>query len=241
MVRKIRSVILFTYIETVSHIRVKEAFFFGFVFPVFIFILFGNIWGGKEQYDYAKFLLSGVIAMTITSDSIFGIGPVIRVYRTNNILKFLRNLPISIIYHFLGFFLSRILIMFFSIFLLCICSIIFFKTNILLSDVILYLTGIILGIILFAFLSLNVSFFSKSEMGRGILSFTFFIMLFLSGAFYPVNMLPEAIRPLSQALPLTHLTNFLRGDYFYLWIILGWIIGLGGLFYYLFHKLSLTR
>jgi ABC-type multidrug transport system permease subunit len=66
-------------------------------------------------------------------------------------------------------------------------------------------------------------------------------MLFLSGAFYPVNMLPEAIRPLSQALPLTHLTNFLRGDYFYLWVILGWIIGLGGLFYYLFHKLSLTR
>jgi ABC-2 type transport system permease protein len=241
MYRNIKSALLFTYIETVSYIRVKEAFFFAFVFPIFIFILFGNIWGGDASYDYAKFLLSGVIGMTITSDSIFSIGPVIRVYRTNNVLKFLRNLPISILFHFFGFFLSRILIMTFAILILCISSVLFFNTNLLAQDFITFVVGIFMGSLVFAFLSLNVSFFSKAEMGRGILSFIFFIMLFLSGAFYPINMLPEALQPIAKVLPLTHLIHFLRGDYSYLWILMGWIVALGALFSLLFNRVSIKR
>lgn len=241
MTRVIRTVFLFAYIQTLSHIRIKEAFFFGFVFPIFIFVLFGNIWGGAEKYDYAKFLLSGVIAMTITSDSIFSIGPVIRAYRSNNIIKFLKNLPISILYHFMGFFLSKIIVMVIAIVLLCLTSIIFFNTRILMADIFLYTSGIFLGTIMFAFLSLNVSLYSNPEGGRGVLSFVFFIMLFLSGAFYPIEFIPSVIRPISYALPLTHLTFFLRGDFFYFWIIILWIILLGGLFSYLFYKSSINR
>lgn len=128
-----------------------------------------------------------------------------------------------------------------AIVLLCLTSIIFFNTRILMADIFLYTSGIFLGTIMFAFLSLNVSLYSNPEGGRGVLSFVFFIMLFLSGAFYPIEFIPSVIRPISYALPLTHLTFFLRGDFFYFWIIILWIILLGGLFSYLFYKSSINR
>ena len=39
----------------------------------------------------------------------------------------------------------------------------------------------------------------------------YFLMLFLSGASFPQEMLPEAVRKISALLPLTHAVNVLRG------------------------------
>lgn len=238
---RIKSIVLLTYMEILSHLRVKEAFFFGFVFPVFLYILFGNIWGSEANKNYYSFLLTGVISMTIASDSIFGIGPVMRTYKTNNIIKFLKNLPVGIIYYFIGFFISRIVLMVLAIFLLILIGILVFGVSLSFHDLGRIILGIILGISMFAFLSLNLSFFAKAERGRGILSFVFFIMLFLSGAFYPVEALPRMMGIISNFLPLTHLTLFLRGEQIYFWVILGWILVMGFVFYWLFNKLSVKR
>ncbi|MCC8088615.1 MAG: ABC transporter permease [Rikenellaceae bacterium] len=240
MRKKLCSIFTLMYVETLSHIRVKEAFFFGFIFPLFIYLLFGSIWGSEYQ-SYKTSLLSGVIAMTIASDSIFGIGPIMRIYRNNNVIKFLRNLPMNIMNYFTGFFLSRLVSLILAIMLLCICAILIFKINISLEMIIVYIIGSILGVTMFAFMSLSISFFSRAEIGRGLLSFVFFVMLFLSGAFLPIFLLPPFLRSVSYVLPLTHLTMFMNGNYSYIWALLGWIATFGMIFYLIFNRQSMKR
>ena len=55
---------------------------------------------------------------------------------------------------------------------------------------------------------------------QGIVSLPNFIFMFLSGIFFPLEMMPSWIRPLVNVIPLTYLGDALRatmidaGDYF---------------------------
>ena len=74
--------------QLLIYLRIKQAVFFSIAFPVFLFVIFGNIWGVNE--GYIPFLLSGIIGMTIASDGLFAVGPVIREYYTNGLIKYFR-------------------------------------------------------------------------------------------------------------------------------------------------------
>ena len=99
--------ILSTYYQLLFFIRLKQSLFFSVTFPVFIFILFGTIW--SESLEYIPFLLSGVIGMTVMSDGLFSIGSVIKIYYKNNVIKYLRKMPFSILLHFGGLIISRMI------------------------------------------------------------------------------------------------------------------------------------
>ncbi|MBN1483054.1 ABC transporter permease [candidate division KSB1 bacterium] len=228
------------YLETVSFFRVKESFFFSFVFPVFIFVLFGTIWGDSYSY-YIPFLLSGVIGMTIASDAMFSIGPVIRLYHTNNVIKFLRNLPMNILSHFFGMLLSRILALGLAIFLVSTTAALIFKFRPSMSECSFYMVGSILGVMLFSFLGLFLSSFSNRQSGRGFINLLFFVMIFLSGCFYPVQRLPVFLQHIAQFLPLTHLLEFIRQDTRVIWYLIGWILLFMILFYFVFYKKQILR
>jgi ABC-2 type transport system permease protein len=74
----------------------------------------------------------------------------------------------------------------------------------------------ILGIVLLGaatFISLGymlISFVSTLKAGQGIVQIVQFPMMFLSGIFFPLEMMPEYIRPLVNILPLTYLGDLLR-------------------------------
>lgn len=242
MIRNVKILLASCYVETLSFLRHKEAFFFGMVFPVFMFLLFGNIWGAEHTtYNYISFLLTGIAAMTIASDSLFSIGPVIRIYRDNNILKMLRCLPFNVMIHFLGIFISRIAAMLITLIILILTSIAVFGYVIPVQRLIFLISGVLTGTVLFSFMGLIISFYTKIETGRGLMSFIFFIMLFISGAFYPVSMLPGMLKSLAKLLPMTHLLNFIRGDTEYLYIIFLWIIVFSVIFTYVFYRKPVVR
>ncbi|MEO0297295.1 MAG: ABC transporter permease [candidate division WOR-3 bacterium] len=200
-------------LETKFFLRSKEAFFFGIIFPLFLFFLFGNLWGEKE---YLKFLLTGVIGMTISADAFFGVGPVIKTYKDYGILKLLKILPFNPIYHFTSIFISRIICSFISLFFLILLAILFFKMKFSFIELFIYLLGIIIGIFLFSFFSLSISLNYTSEGGRGIINFLYFIMLFFSGTFYPLEIMPDPLKILAYLSPLTYLNYFLRGNFLFL-------------------------
>jgi len=223
-----------TYLQTMTYFRIREAFFFAFIFPVFLFILFGYIWGSSGNVAYIHYLFTGIVGMTVTSDALFGIGPVIKMYRDNNILKFLNNIPSGLTNYLIGLFISRIIVMLLAITLTGIISHIAFKLDFELAEIVRLIIGVILGTFLFAFLGLFVAFRSKEESGRSALNFIFFIMLFLSGSFFPLTNLHPVVKSIAHAFPLTHVLNFIRGEVQYVWALLGWTI----LFYILFYFAS---
>ncbi len=74
----------------------------------------------------------------------------------------------------------------------------------------------VFGIVLigaFTFISLGymlITFANSMESGRGIVQVVQFPMLFLSGVFFPIELMPSYIRPIVKILPLTYLGNALR-------------------------------
>jgi len=231
-----------SFFETKIYFRNKEAFFFGLVFPAFLFILFGNIWGGSRGGEhYVIYLFSGIICMTIASDALFGIGPVIRIYREYGVINFLKNLPHNIIIHFLGLFVSRIIAMVIALIVIVLAQYFIFNILITAEQILYILTGMILGTIIFGFMGLTISFFSKASSSRGFLNFVFFVMLFISGAFYPLEFLPDILQKVSYVFPLTHLILMVRGELFYLYILIGWSILFLLTFYFTFNKVQLKR
>jgi ABC-2 type transport system permease protein len=55
-----------------------------------------------------------------------------------------------------------------------------------------------------------ISFAKSTEGGQGIIQVTQFPMMFLSGIFFPVEIMPDYIKPVVKAIPLTYLGDALR-------------------------------
>ena len=83
-------------------------------------------------------------------------------------------------------------------------------------------------VLLLAFLLCSLSFFSLGFILAGVMPTArtgqvvgmviFYPMLFLSGAGFPLELLPDKVRQFSNFLPLTHVVTLLRG----LWIGESW-------------------
>ncbi|NVO10661.1 MAG: ABC transporter permease [Bacteroidales bacterium] len=227
--KSLKSVIYFSYLQSVSSFRIKEVLFATIIFPVILFVIFGYLFQTNTGQSNI-FLLTGIIGMVVASDSLFAVGPVFNAYKQNNVLKFLQNLPVNIIYHFLGYFLSRIFVMLLTITIICSISAIFFSYPPTMKEIFTFLLGVILGQILFSFMSLVLTSFTKVEGGRIIISSIYTIMLFLSGTFIPIEKMGKPVLIISNMLPLTHFLLFLRGSYIYIFALIGWIILFGGMF-----------
>lgn len=72
---------------------------------------------------------------------------------------------------------------------------------------------VILGSLTFISLGyMLISFASSMESGRGIVQVVQFPMMFLSGIFFPVEIMPDYIKPVVKAIPLTYLGDALRQE-----------------------------
>lgn len=228
------------YINLVSYVRVKEALFFSMVFPVFLFTLFGFIWGNNYPGYIANIYL-GIIAMTVASDTLFGVGPVIRIYIATGTLKALKILPFNIVLHFIGLAASRLAAILISVLLITICAKVFFDYSPSLQTMLLVFVGLIAGALLFSFMGLLFAFSLKPESGRGAISMVYFLMLFVSGIFYPVSVMPDFLQKIAYVLPLTHLVAFLRGETHYIIYLLLWTAVFMVAFVYRYKKHTIKR
>lgn len=228
------------YYQLLIFLRVKQAVFFTLVFPAFLFIIFGSIWG-IDNPEYVFFLLSGVIGMTIASDGLFAIGPVVKEYYANGLIKYLRKLPFNILHHFIGLIISKIITLIFIVLVLCIASKIVFDYSVSIFNIANFIVGIFIGLFMFAFMGLAISFSGiKYGGGKGIINFFYFIVLFTSNAFYPAYAFNETVGIIGNTLPLNPILNLLRGEGFDITIVF-WLIIPVFIFYYLFNKVQVKR
>lgn len=228
-----------TMLQSRYYLRNRDAFFFTFGYPSFIFILFGLIWG--KQPNYLNVLFTGIIGMTVTSDALLGIGPVVKAYRDTGILKLLKVLPYSFFIHFTGIFLSRFFVSILSLLLLSIIGKFIFGMQYTFVSFCIYIIGIMLGTLLFGFLGLWVTMALRGEGGRGVLNFIFYPMLFFSGCFYPLEILPKFVLKIVYILPLTQLNLFMRGHYICAYALIFWIILFSYLSFYTFKLKEVRR
>ena len=240
--RNIKVVFATVYYQTLISARLTTALIFSLVFPVFVFCFFGTIWG-VENVEYIGFLLSGIIGLTIASDGMFSVGPVIKLYYANNLLKYFRTLPLNILSYYLGLFLSRVIRIFVSIILLSVVAALLFSYHVSADVLFLYLIGTFVGLLLFSLLGLVIAFYGRTHNSdQGILNLFYFANIFLSDTFYPVSDLNSVFHTVSLFVPLTYVLEYMRnGSITYLLVSLLWVSILAIIFYFTITRSSIKR
>jgi len=218
-----KSLLKMTWMETKLFFREPVGAFFTLIFPLMFLVLFGTIYGNEPTPMFGglgtiDISIPAYTAMIIATTGLMGISITMAAYREHGILRRLRTTPISP----LIVLLSQVIVYFLMT--------VFGMTLLILAGKLIYhvqFEGNALNVFLGFTLS-SLSFFSLGYILAGLLPTArtaqvvglalLYPMLFLSGAGFPRELLPETIIKISAFLPLTYVVTLLRG----LWIGEAW-------------------
>ncbi len=156
------------------------------------------------------FLLPGILAFTLMQICIAGSGFNIVEYRRKGILKRLFVTPITPSEFIAAICMARLVWCLVQITVLLTFAVFLLDVNIAGSYLSLYFI-VVLGTIIFLCIGFAVGSLAKTQEAVGALgSLVLIPQAFLSGAFFPIEAMPEVVQPVSLLLPLTHVVNSMR-------------------------------
>lgn len=159
---------------------------------------------------YVDWVLPGILGMNMMFSCLFGVGYVIVRYRKNAVLKRLKATPLSAFEFVSAQLVSRLFIVMFMSSAIYIGCNVFFDFYMLGSYFDLFVIGV-LGAFSLITLGLLVASRSKSEeLIGGLLNFTSWPMMLLSGVWFSLEGAPQAIKTFANFLPLTHVVSGAR-------------------------------
>jgi ABC-2 type transport system permease protein len=218
--------------EARLYIRDIQSMIMSFLVPIFFILVFGSIFG--RQDGFMEFFVPGLIGVTIMSTTLFSITVNQTDHRQIGLLKRLQLLPTSTLSVVVAQSLVRMLVVFLQVALALAVAIFVFKTKFTGALPPLFVS-IVFGTLMFLALSFALGNFMRSTQASIAIANVLFIpMMFLSGAYFPLYMLPSFLQPILRALPLTPLVQVIRSAFVdggsltdnmssTLWI-LGWLV-----------------
>lgn len=175
---------------------------------------FESITSGSNELSYTDFLLTGMIALAIAQGGMFGMIDLVEM-RRKGLIKRLRMTPANMNLFGLSDMVMRLLFSIVQIILLSLIGVLIFGANLYINFPSLIIV-FLLGALSFNALGYFFSSFSKtSEAYMGVANIVSFVMMFLSGVFFPIETMPEWIQPVSYVLPLTYFVEGLRESMIY--------------------------
>ncbi|WP_256760278.1 ABC transporter permease [Cohnella sp. WQ 127256] len=169
---------------------------------------------GSEDLNYVDFLLTGMIALAVAQGGLFGMVDMVEM-RRKGLLKRLRMTPVKMGLFGVGGMLVRFVLGIVQIVILAVIGVFGFGANLHL-DFPTLIVGFFVGALAFNALGYFFSSFSKSiEAYMGMANIASFLMMFLSGIFFPTSGFPEWLVPVSEVLPLTYFVNGIRDGMVY--------------------------
>ena len=213
------SLLKMTWMEMKLFMREPVGAFFTLIFPLMMLFLFGSIYGnepspyfdGRGTIDIS---IPAYTAMIIATGGLMSITITMAAYREKGVLRRLRTTPVSP----LTILAAQVIVVFAMTFagmlLLALAGKLVYQVTFE-GSVLSVLGGFILSSLSFFGLGFILAGIMPNARTAQIVGMVFlYPMLFLSGAGFPRELLPEAIRRVSAFLPLTYVVNLLRG----LWI-----------------------
>jgi ABC-2 type transport system permease protein len=164
----------------------------------------------SQQTRTIDLFVPGILAMAIMQLGLFGTAQPIVQLRDQGVLRRLRATPLPRATILASQVAMRLTVALFQAVLILLIGMIAFKVPMLGNWVVL-LGLVLLGGAMFIALGYVIAAFSKNqESAAGISSVLSFPLMFLSGLFIPVELMPEFLRPVAQIVPLTYLADALR-------------------------------
>jgi len=206
-------------IEFKLFLREPEAFFFTLIFPILILVVFGSIYGNKPTIFFGgrgtiDISVPAFMAIIIGMSGLMNIPMAVATEREKGILKRLRATPIHPATILLGWILVYFLVTSIGAILLVVAAKIIYNLH---FDGNFFHILFAFSLSTFSFLSLGFVIASVAPTARTANitgNIIFFPMLFLSGATFPTQIMPETVRRISNLFPLTYVVKLLQGFWF---------------------------
>ncbi len=214
-----KSLLKMTWMEAKLFLREPVGAFFTLIFPLMMLFLFGSIYGNSPSSYFdgrgtVDISVPAYTAMIIATTSLLGLTITMTTYREKGILRRLRTTPISPFTVIFAQVIVLFLMTLFGMLLLVLAGKLVyhmqFEGNV--FSVIVGFTLSLLSFFSIGFIFASVLPTARTAQVVGLV--ILYPMLFLSGAGFPRELLPETIRKLANFLPLTYVVNLLRG----LWV-----------------------
>jgi ABC-2 type transport system permease protein len=175
---------------------------------------FETVSSGENRLNYTDFLLTGMIALSIAQGGLFGMVDLVEM-RRKGLIKRLRMTPANMGIFGLSDMVMRLLFSIVQLTLLTLIGVFIFGANVYINPLTLVVFFLI-GALSFNALGYLISSFSKTtEAYMGVANLTSFLMMFVSGIFFPIETMPQWLQPISNILPLTYFANGLRESMVY--------------------------
>ena len=157
----------------------------------------------SENLEAVDYYLPGFIAAFIMTNGIIGVTTTVTEFKRNGVLKRLAATPLTKVKWILANIMQQTLLAFVLTAIMILIGMILFNVRVF-PDI--YAVGFILvGAITFSAIGMVLGGFIKDvEAASGAGNAIAFPMMFLSGAFWSVQMMPEYLQSIAEVLPLYH-------------------------------------
>ncbi len=211
-----KSLLKMTWMETKLFLREPVGTFFTLAFPLMMLFLFGSIYGNKPVAEFGgkgtiDISIPAYTAMIIGTTGLVGLTITMAAYRENGVLRRLRTTPVSP----LAILFAQVIVLFlmtaFGMLLLIIAGKLVYHIRFE-GNAFSVLGGFILSCLSFFGIGFILASILRTARTAQIVGMVLlYPMLFLCGAGFPRELLPEAIKKVATFLPLTYVVNLLRG------------------------------
>jgi ABC-2 type transport system permease protein len=173
-----------------------------------------GVQGLKEGYKFLDYFLPGVVGITVMTNSLFSMSSICAEYRQRGFFKLLATTKLRKHEWLISKFVFFSIILILSLLTTFAVASAAFGTHS--SITLLALVMIPAGAFLFVSLGMLLGVAIKDpESGVAVANAIGFPMMFLSGSFFPLDMMPHFLQVVATALPLTYFNNGLRDTMVY--------------------------
>jgi ABC-2 type transport system permease protein len=166
-----------------------------------------------DEEEFSDFLVPGIAAMAIMQAGIFGVVFSLVRFRAQGVLRRLFATPIGANHFLVGQVVTRLTIALIQAYILLIAGALILDVSVG-GSVAAWLSLTVLALLggaLFISLGLAISGWAKTEDTAAPVSNIIALpMMFMSGIFFPTDVLPDALQKVVQFLPLTYLADGMR-------------------------------
>lgn len=198
-------------VQALASARSFASTFYSIILPSFLFVIFGLVF--RIDAEYAVFFLPGMMGVMASSDALFAVGPVIKAYYQQGIVREFKNYPVPTAWLFITFIMVRLVVVAISSALLVALSALLFGYLPGPGTLALYGAGVILCFAIYAFLALAISFWgARDGRDQGLISAYYFLGMFLSDAYFVLSARGAWLDAVGYAFPLKPVLQIMRGD-----------------------------
>lgn len=162
-----------------------------------------------DQFVFIDFFLPGIVALTTMTTTIFWTVDIQSRYKENGIFKKLMTTPLSRMEWLATQILWQLIVVFISIAVIIVVGVLVYSVHVTLTPIAIAI--IVLSSAMFSSMGMILARFIKEPETAGTAANAItFPMMFLSGSFFPLEMMPDYLRSIASVLPLTYVNEGLR-------------------------------